>query len=53
MNPAVAEWVAKAEGDFITASRELRVRKSQIMTLYVFTASNALKNISRRAFAGK
>ena len=28
MNPAVAEWVAKAEGDFITASRELRVRKS-------------------------
>lgn len=27
MNPAVAEWVAKAEGDFITAGRELRARK--------------------------
>jgi HEPN domain-containing protein len=28
MNPAVAEWVSKAEGDFLTAGRELRVRKS-------------------------
>jgi HEPN domain-containing protein len=28
MNPAVAEWVAKAEGDFLTAGRELRARKS-------------------------
>ena len=28
MNPAVAEWVSKAEGDFLTASRELRARKS-------------------------
>jgi HEPN domain-containing protein len=28
MNPAVDEWVAKAEGDFLTAGRELRVRKS-------------------------
>ena len=28
MNPAVAEWVAKAEGDFITAGRELRARKA-------------------------
>jgi HEPN domain-containing protein len=28
MNPAVAEWVSKAEGDFVTAGRELRVRKS-------------------------
>jgi HEPN domain-containing protein len=28
MNPAVAEWVAKAEGDFVTAGRELRSRKS-------------------------
>lgn len=26
--PAVAEWVAKAEGDFLTAGRELRARKS-------------------------
>ena len=28
MNPAVAEWVAKAEGDFLTAGREVRARKS-------------------------
>jgi HEPN domain-containing protein len=28
MNPAVAEWVSKAEGDFVTAGRELRARKS-------------------------
>lgn len=28
MNPLTREWVSKAEGDFITASRELRARKS-------------------------
>ena len=28
MKPATAEWVSKAEGDFLTASRELRARKS-------------------------
>ena len=28
MNPSVAEWVTKAEGDFLTAGRELRARKS-------------------------
>lgn len=28
MNPAIAEWVSKAEGDFLTAGRELRARKS-------------------------
>lgn len=28
MNPAVAEWVSKAEGDYLTAGRELRARKS-------------------------
>jgi len=28
MNPAVAEWVSKAEGDFVTAGRELRARKA-------------------------
>lgn len=28
MNPAVAEWVKKAEGDFSTAGREIRARKS-------------------------
>jgi HEPN domain-containing protein len=28
MNPAVDEWVLKAEGDFVTAGRELRARKS-------------------------
>jgi HEPN domain-containing protein len=28
MNPLTLEWVTKAEGDFSTAGRELRVRKS-------------------------
>lgn len=28
MRPTTAEWVAKAEGDFLTAGRELRARKS-------------------------
>ena len=28
MKSAVDEWVAKAEGDFLTAGRELRARKS-------------------------
>lgn len=28
MNPLVAEWVSKAEGDCLTAGRELRARKS-------------------------
>jgi HEPN domain-containing protein len=28
MNPAVDEWVSKAEGDFVTAGREVRARKS-------------------------
>jgi HEPN domain-containing protein len=27
MKPTTAEWVAKAEGDFLTAGRELRARK--------------------------
>ena len=27
MNPLVAEWISKAEGDFATARRELRARK--------------------------
>ena len=29
MNEIVAEWVAKAEGDFTTASREWRARKNR------------------------
>ncbi len=28
MKPATAEWVTKAEGDFLTAGREVRARKS-------------------------
>ena len=28
MNPLVLEWIDKAEGDFATAQRELRARKS-------------------------
>jgi HEPN domain-containing protein len=28
MKPLTEEWIAKAEGDFTTAQRELRARKS-------------------------
>ena len=28
MNSQVAEWISKAEGDFATAGREIRIRKS-------------------------
>lgn len=28
MNPLTLEWVEKAEGDFITATREYRARKA-------------------------
>lgn len=28
MKPVIAEWVSKAEGDYLTAGRELRARKS-------------------------
>ena len=28
MNPLTTEWVTKAEGDFLTAGRELRARRS-------------------------
>ena len=28
MKPLTCEWIDKAEGDFVTASREIRVRKS-------------------------
>jgi hypothetical protein len=28
MNPLVAEWVEKAEGDYVSALREVRARKS-------------------------
>lgn len=28
MNPLTLEWIAKAEGDFMTAEREARIRKN-------------------------
>lgn len=28
MNPLTLEWVTKAEGDYLTAVREARIRKS-------------------------
>jgi hypothetical protein len=28
MNPLTLEWIGKAEGDFFTAGRELKTRKS-------------------------
>lgn len=31
MNPLTIEWVEKAEGDFITSTRELRARNAPIL----------------------
>lgn len=44
LKPLVKEWVEKAEGDYATARRELRVRKNPNYDASVFTPSNARKN---------
>jgi hypothetical protein len=53
MKPLTQEWVDKAEGDFATASREIRARKAPNMMRSVFTLSNVLKNISKQDFRKK
>ena len=39
MKPLTSEWVAKAEGDFHSAVREIRTLKTPIMTLAASTRS--------------
>lgn len=43
MNPLTREWVEKAEGDFLTAAREYRVRKAPNYDAVCFHAQQAAK----------
>jgi HEPN domain-containing protein len=53
MNPAVAEWVAKADGDFITAGRELRARKSPNYDAVCFHAQQCAEKYLKAALQEK
>ncbi len=45
MNKELAEWISKAEGDYLVARREIRARAaSETMTQSVFIASKRWKN---------
>jgi len=44
MNGTVKEWTAKAEADFLTATRELKAPSLPISTRFVFTPNSALRN---------
>jgi hypothetical protein len=50
MNPAVAEWVSKAEGDFLTAGRELRVRKVPNYDVVCFHAQHSERFLTGQAY---
>jgi HEPN domain-containing protein len=45
MNPLTLEWVEKAEGDFITATRELRARNAPNFDAVCFHAQQMAENI--------
>ena len=49
MKPAVAEWVEKAEGDFLTAGRELRARKSPNYDAVCFHAQQCAEKYLKAA----
>ena len=48
MKPLTGEWVEKAEGDFATASREIRVRKAPNFDAVCFHAQQCAEKTSRR-----
>jgi len=52
MNELTAEWIAKAEGDWTTARRELRARRSPNYDAACFHAQQAAEKGARaiRAF---
>ena len=52
MNSQVTEWVLKAEGDFLTAGRELRARKSPNYDAVCFHAQQCAEKYQSRV-AGK
>lgn len=49
MNRAVAEWVSKAEGDFLTAGRELRARKAPNYDAVCFHAQQCAEKYLKAA----
>lgn len=52
MNQAVAEWVTKAEGDFATAGRELRARKSPNYDAVCFHAQQCAEKYLKAVLQG-
>jgi len=51
-NPLVAEWVSKAEGDFVTAGRELRARKSPNYDAVCFHAQQCAEKYLKATLQG-
>ena len=49
MKQITNEWIAKAEGDFGTAQRELSATDSPTTTPYASTPNNAQRNTSKRS----
>lgn len=47
MKPLTQEWFDKAEGDWVTAGRELRARKDPNYDAACFMPSNVPKSISK------
>ena len=53
MNPAVDEWVSKAEGDFATAGRELRARKAPNYDAVCFHAQQCAEKYLKALLVSK
>lgn len=53
MNPLTVEWVNKAEGDFTTALRELRARKSPNYDAACFHAQQCVEKYLKARVALK
>ena len=49
MNPLTLEWIEKAEGDFLTASREYRARKAPNYDAVCFHAQQAAEKYLKAA----
>jgi hypothetical protein len=45
MKPSTLEWIAKAEGDFVTAQMSYRARKIQTTMQLATMLNNVQKNI--------
>ena len=52
MKPLTAEWIEKAEGDFATANREIRVRKSPNFDAVCFHAQQCAEKYLKSLLQG-